>query len=824
MKIHFIGGAHEVGGSCSVVEVGARRLLVDCGQRMGGGDIDRLPDLARVQELGPIDAILVTHAHADHIGALPLIHLAYPQAPLYTTEATLALMKIMLADSLRIMQARWLQEAEIPLYPEHAVLSMLARVKVVPLGQLLPLCQGEMQMTFLLSGHVLGACSLTLDTAEGRVLFTGDYSVDPQRTVDPFVVPKIRPHVVITEATYGNRLHANRKAEESRLAQAVAEVVANGGKVLIPAFALGRAQEVLLILIHEQKVGRIPRFPIFVDGMVRNICQTYSLFPEFLGQRLRKQVEREGNPFFYEGSPAQVVDNKKRESVPLGEPCCIVSSSGMLTGGPSQFYAAELASNPKNAIFITGYQDEESPGGKILALADQVQPIMRLMDRQVTLLCKIAKYNLSAHADAVQISSLMATLGPRRCYLVHGDDGARQALTAMMPPSLSVCLPRNGEMAEFTFASTVKAPVQVCSAPLELAQLREQLLRQGAAEQTFTLEELAGQLYGSPTPEQLQDVTRQLATTPGFQADPRRPQLFRLLPETPRPTAPRWKKETQDPNNPLEQARKALKLVPDILHLGYRPDTRELIVSVAFPALFEKGQAQLLSDLHQRLNVKVLVQAKDTPRQLAEIARKHLPLGARLSKAPSIYPDGRVVLKVRFSDSDEATRQAYLEKVTRDTGHLIELCELEAAPPPPREVITADGRMELNSAYRLVCETLRERGLTVFRCGRKTQPEEHLEVGLLAPWLLEKHASEVARLEAETGYPIRAAGVNQPAIEKLLRQSLPPAWQFTQQPRFFLDRRRVGIRLPRRPDPEAVEAVSRAFFEQVGLHLEILGP
>jgi len=95
MKIHFIGGAHEVGGSCSVVEVGSRRLLVDCGQRMGGAVVDRLPDLARVQGLGPIDAILVTHAHADHIGALPIIHLAYPQAPVYTSEATLALMRIM---------------------------------------------------------------------------------------------------------------------------------------------------------------------------------------------------------------------------------------------------------------------------------------------------------------------------------------------------------------------------------------------------------------------------------------------------------------------------------------------------------------------------------------------------------------------------------------------------------------------------------------------------------------------------------------------------------------------------------------------------------
>jgi len=205
MKIHFIGGAHEVGGSCSVVEVGTRRILVDAGIKMGGAETDRLPNLARVNELGQLDAIIVTHAHTDHIGALPLVHLAFPGVPVYTTEPTLALMKILLADSLKIMESRWMQEQEIPLYPEHAVMGLLARVKTVNLGEITPLCKGDMQMTFLLSGHVLGACSVTLDTGEGRILFTGDYSLDLQRTVDGFQLPQVQPVLVITEATYGNR-------------------------------------------------------------------------------------------------------------------------------------------------------------------------------------------------------------------------------------------------------------------------------------------------------------------------------------------------------------------------------------------------------------------------------------------------------------------------------------------------------------------------------------------------------------------------------------------------------------------------------------------
>jgi len=759
MKIHFIGGAHEVGGSCSVVEVGARRLLVDCGQRMGGAVVDRLPDLARVQALGPIDAILVTHAHADHIGALPIIHLAYPQAPVYTSEATLALMRIMLADSLRIMQMKWMQEAEIPLYPEHAVESLLARAQAVRPGESVDLCGGEMQMTLLLSGHVLGACSLTLDTCEGRVLFTGDYSVDAQRTVDPFVVPKVRPQVVITEATYGNRLHANRKNEEMRLAESVAQVVAAGGKVLIPAFALGRAQEVLLILMAEQKAGRIPRFPIFVDGMVRTVCQAYSLFPEFLGERLRKQVEREGNPFFYEGSPARAVTSAERELVTVGEACCIVSSSGMLMGGPSQYYAAELAPDAKNAIFITGYQDEESPGGKVLALAEAAEPTLRLGDQLVRFECKIAKYNLSAHADAVQISSLVAQLAPKRCYLVHGDEGARQALAAMMPPSVETVLPQNGEMAEFSYGSSLRAAT-------------------GAAYRPGAL----------------------------------------LAPAMPRSSAPfDYKKET---SKLLATAKKALAMLSEVLHVGWRPDTHELLIQVAFPNVFQERKKALLEDLQQRIGASaVVVTAKNTVGELAALARASLPLGAKLVKPPSVFPDGRFLLKVRFlAETTEEQRQAFREKLVRETGLTLEFQEPEAGTVT-REVIKADGRMELNAAYRLVRESLQGAGLLVFHCGHKPNPVEHIEIGLLAPWLLDGKEELIESLEKQIGYPLRAAGPNQPALDKVVRETLPPAWQVVRPLQWRLAQREVRLTLAREPRPEELEPVSQRVFERVGLRV-----
>ncbi|MBI3928765.1 MAG: hypothetical protein HY319_24710 [Armatimonadetes bacterium] len=159
------------------------------------------------------------------------------------------------------------------------------------------------------------------------------------------------------------------------------EVVEGGGKALIPAFALGRAQEVILILLEAQRNGTIPRFPIHVDGMGKRVCAIYSAYGDFMARPLRQKVEREGNPFFGEGSAAVQVLPPRRQEVADGPPCAIVSSSGMLTGGPSVFYAAALAADQRNAILITGYQDEESPGRAVQELARQGAGSLRLNGR-----------------------------------------------------------------------------------------------------------------------------------------------------------------------------------------------------------------------------------------------------------------------------------------------------------------------------------------------------------------------------------------------------------------------------------------------------------
>ena len=293
MQIIFLGGADEVGASSILIEIAGRRLLIDAGIRptpkaRWGLAGDQLPDLSLIEQSGGLDAILVTHAHTDHTGALELVLERYPDVPVYATPVTVELTRVLHADARRIMQMRLEEEGELPLYDEVATTRLLDAFRPVEFNQPLALAPG-LTATFFLAGHIAGAAMIGLAAPEGRILISGDISIDPQRTVDGARPPAFSPDVLILESTYGGRLHANRLAEERRLVETVAAVIENEGKVLIPAFALGRAQEVLLTLGEYQRRGELAGVPVWADGMVRAICQAYSNFPDALPLPLQEQ-------------------------------------------------------------------------------------------------------------------------------------------------------------------------------------------------------------------------------------------------------------------------------------------------------------------------------------------------------------------------------------------------------------------------------------------------------------------------------------------------------------------------------------------------------
>ncbi len=442
MQVVFVGGASGVGASCLAVEIAEQWIVVDAGVRVDRKS-DPLPDLSLL-EGKDVRAIFVTHAHADHIGALPLVHQAFPTAPIFASRATGLLMEVMLADALKIMNRRAVEEMEIPLYPRELMSSMLNQVRPLPIGKTLTLPQlPDITISTNRAGHIAGAISFGFTGPDGTLVVSGDISSTPQRTVLGALPPSVeRCDMLVLESTYGSRLHPNRQGEEQRLAQAVAESVERGGHTLIPCFGLGRGQELLLILQAAQEKGQVLDFPIYVDGLVRRVCSTYLLLPEALPPVLQRQI-RKGYLPFTGRNVSFVRDERDRERILAGPPACILSSSGMLTGGPSAWYARRLAPLANASILITGYQDEEAPGKRLLDLAEKKNSTLDLDGTSVPVNCTIAKYSLSAHADGGELAAYAAALKPQRVALVHGDEEARYSLRRLLGET-EVFLPENG--------------------------------------------------------------------------------------------------------------------------------------------------------------------------------------------------------------------------------------------------------------------------------------------------------------------------------------------------------------------------------------------
>lgn len=440
----MLGGGSEIGASCLFVKMADTNILIDAGMRVHGDDL--LPSLGMLERLGRPDVILVTHAHADHIGALPIVHSLHPDVPLYATPPTCDLMRVMMKDSYKIMEMRSRQMNTLPLYTEEQVNTVLSDLLQFPASNTLTI--GNVKITTFRAGHILGAVMFLLEAEGESLLVTGDISFKAGRTIPGAVVPhSINPDVVIMESTYGNRVHTDRNHEERLLADHVAEVVAGGGFALIPAFALGRAQEVMLILQDYMERGLIPEFPIFVDGLVTPISRIYRDYPHYLKGPVAHRINRNGDAFLTERCRA--VQPKEREMILQGKPGCIVASSGMLTGGASAWYAERLVSGEKNAIFITGYQDEESPGRKLLNLAEGLEETIELHGISIPVKCRIGKYGLSAHADANEINRFIEALNPTYTFLVHGDDEARMQLSGVLNPRHKPILVENGQTYPF---------------------------------------------------------------------------------------------------------------------------------------------------------------------------------------------------------------------------------------------------------------------------------------------------------------------------------------------------------------------------------------
>jgi Cft2 family RNA processing exonuclease len=409
-----LGGGMEIGGSCLLVEVGKARILVDCGtrpkqrlSRIGPPDLD-------IALTDDIDAVIITHAHNDHAGYVPALVARYPFMKVLTSADTAALLPTMWNDSVKVFERTAHEHveagepADTPPYRTPQVLAAIDRIRAVAFGRIIEIADGVTAELFP-AGHILGAAGVVITAGTSRVTVTGDVSTTSQNqaSVSGLVVPDVArgSDLLVIESTYCREGGSPRAREVERFVDTVRETVDGGGRVLVPAFALGRAQEVVLTLRNE-----LSGVPVLVDGLAKEVSRIYE-----------QQTVCRDNPLTIFGDDVrEIAPGARREQYLAMRRGVIVTTSGMLTGGPAITWARWMLPDPKAALLISGYQDEESAGAALLALADNQAATFLLEGEPVEVRATVAKFALSAHADRAGLTSIVRDIGPRQVMLVHG--------------------------------------------------------------------------------------------------------------------------------------------------------------------------------------------------------------------------------------------------------------------------------------------------------------------------------------------------------------------------------------------------------------------
>ncbi|WP_405084827.1 MBL fold metallo-hydrolase [Microbispora sp. NBC_01389] len=409
LRVHPLGGAEEIGGSCVLVEAGGTRLLVDAGLRPGD---PALPPRDVDQALtGPVHAVVVTHAHTDHCGYVPALVECLPDLRILATPETTALMPRMWADSAKLMSERerlhhrWGADGAV-LYSRRAVEAAVQRCEEVPFGAVRRI--GDLSVELFPAGHILGAAGVVVRAGDQRVVVTGDISGFRQETVDGYSLPDSarEADLLVMESTCCAEDHSARETRVTDLVRAVEEVYTAGGRVLIPAFALGRAQELAMIMRRH-----LPHVPVLLDGMAADVTSSFERVTADRPAPLRvlgDGVARARRPGDLEAFTSGVV----------------ITTSGMLTGGPAVQWAARILPEPRSALFLSGYQDEESPGARLLQLVEKQAPYLSVNDhgvqKEIPLRARVEMIRLSAHADRRGLLDIADEVGAREVMLVHG--------------------------------------------------------------------------------------------------------------------------------------------------------------------------------------------------------------------------------------------------------------------------------------------------------------------------------------------------------------------------------------------------------------------
>lgn len=425
-RLTTLGGCREVGRSCFILSTPESRVMIDCGANIGADETtSNYLYVPEAQPFNHIDAVVITHAHLDHQGLVPLLFKYGYDGPVYCTPPTRDLMALLQLDYIEVASK---EGGKIP-YGSTDIRNTLLHTIPLDYEEVTDIAP-DIKLTFHNAGHILGSAVSHFHIGDGlhNMVVTGDFKYEMTRLFDPAVNTFPRVETVVMEATYGasNAIQPSLKLAEKQLQEVIKNTILNDGIVLIPAFAVGRSQEIMIVIEDAIRRKIIGDVPVYLDGMIWEATAIHATYPEYLNSTLRKLIFQKGqNPFLAECFKQVDSTELRRKIINDASPCIILATSGMMNGGPVMDYLKAFSEYEKNTLVFVGYQADGTLGRRIQKGWKEIP----LTTRSGT---KIIKMNMgvevidgfSGHSDRLQLMEYIRKMTPKpeQVFTEHGDE------------------------------------------------------------------------------------------------------------------------------------------------------------------------------------------------------------------------------------------------------------------------------------------------------------------------------------------------------------------------------------------------------------------
>lgn len=451
VMLFCLGGVKQVGRSCFIVVTPESKVMLDCGINPGENTgLNAYPRLDWFNfNLSDLDAVVISHAHIDHQGFLPSLYKYGYSGPIYCTEPTLPLMTLLQTDSIKISKSNGTYIA----YEGRDVNESIKHCITLPYGKPTDISP-DITITLNNAGHIMGSATVHLNIAgTHNILYSGDYKYARTRLLDSAMSVYPRVETLITESTYGSSsdVMPDQSVVYANFTQSINKTLKEGGKVLIPVPAVGRAQEIMLVLDTEMREGRLIESPIYIEGMISEASAIHMSYVHYLGYDVRKSVSQGINPFESEYFTPVNGQSRRDELLSDENPAIVMATSGMLEGGPSVEYFKEIAPLSKNKIIFVSYQINGTLGRRVI---DGTMTQVSMLDKSgkvkvVPVRCQTHKIDgFSGHSDFNQIINFVSRIKPKRVLVNHGEKSKSENIASTVYHKLRIrsSVPDNREI------------------------------------------------------------------------------------------------------------------------------------------------------------------------------------------------------------------------------------------------------------------------------------------------------------------------------------------------------------------------------------------